>query len=149
MFSLSITSGYAVMALRCLEKAGEGWVSAPQISECSGIPQAYLSKILNSLGRSGLLEGRRGPKGGFRLLRHPQEISVWEVTEAIEAEGWLSRCILGLDTCEGKRPCPLHGFWVAKRAELEAALRAVSVEDMALSYEQAPGSPTEAMDLPA
>ncbi|MHC5013665.1 MAG: RrF2 family transcriptional regulator [Planctomycetota bacterium] len=69
MLSLSHTTGYAILALACLEGAGGRWVLSTEIAELTGTPRPYLSRVLHTLRRSGLVRAKRGYRGGFALAR--------------------------------------------------------------------------------
>ncbi len=129
MLSLSQTTGYAVLALSCLEQSGRP-VFAKDIAACTGIPSAYLSKILHSLTRSNLVISKRGFRGGFLLSRSAGAISVMDVAEAIEGPDCLPRCLLGLKDCEQERACPTHDFWARERQRIECELRRVRLSDV-------------------
>ncbi len=67
-------------------------LSSRRMAEFYGLPPAYLSKLLKSLVRAGILAATTGPRGGFRLARPAAGITVLEVTEAVEGSGPLFRC---------------------------------------------------------
>src|SRR5688500_17420951 len=54
-----------------------------QIAAATLVPEGYLSKILQSLGRAGLVQSRRGLHGGSVLAKPPGEINVYDVVSAI------------------------------------------------------------------
>ena len=67
---LSRTSQYALRAILYLaDQPVERSVRAIDVAENLDVPANYLSKILHTLARSGLLISERGPRGGFRLAR--------------------------------------------------------------------------------
>ena len=136
MLALSQTTGYAILALSCLEGCGEHWVQAKEISSCSGVPLPYLSKILHSLGDSDLIEAKRGYRGGFRLSRPANKITLMDVAEAVESKPWLPQCLLGLEGCTDERACPTHDFWTKQRARIEAELQKQTLHDVALFERQ-------------
>ena len=86
MFSLSQTTGYAILALGFLHECGDRLVLAKDITNCTRIPLPYLSKILNALTRTGLIVGKRGYQGGFALSRSADKISLCDVAEAVEGQ---------------------------------------------------------------
>jgi Rrf2 family transcriptional regulator, iron-sulfur cluster assembly transcription factor len=132
MLCLSQTTGYAVLALSCLADVGEGrWVLADSISKCTGIPRAYLSKILHSLGSSGLIRAKRGYRGGFALNRPVEQISVMDVALAVEGLAWLPKCLLGLSECSDERACPTHAFWSKECCKIQAELRQTTLKTVA------------------
>jgi Rrf2 family iron-sulfur cluster assembly transcriptional regulator len=131
MLALSHTSGYAVLALTCLAYEAEGWLLARDIAEWSGIPQPYLSKILNSLTASGLVEAKRGYRGGYRLGRPSDEIRVADVVAAVEGADWDEHCLLGLNSCSDDRSCPMHTYWKATRVTIREELERISLCEVA------------------
>jgi Rrf2 family protein len=54
------------------------------IARAQRIPEKFLEVILVELRRAGLIVSQRGPVGGHRLARRPEEISVGEVWRAID-----------------------------------------------------------------
>ncbi len=63
--------------------AHRGYASAQVISEAQSVPPRYLEEIIADLRRAGLVVGKRGPRGGYRLGRPPAEISVGDVVDAL------------------------------------------------------------------
>jgi len=59
-------------------------VSLAEISRRQDISLPYLEQLFVKLRRAGLVEAVRGPGGGYRLARTPEEIRVSEVMEAVE-----------------------------------------------------------------
>lgn len=140
MLCLSQTTGYAVLALSCMDNPCNGrWVIAKEVSECTGIPQAYLSKILHSLGGSGLIQAKRGYRGGFTLARPADQISILDITEAVEGEAWLPKCLLGLADCSQLRACPTHDFWSKECCKIEVELRRTTLRVVA-EFERSRGT---------
>jgi Rrf2 family protein len=132
MLSLSQTTGYAILALSCLEEGdGQNWILARDIAECTGIPKPYLSKILHSLQGSGLIRTKRGYRGGFSLVRPADEISLMEIAEAVEGASCLTGCLLGLADCSEEKSCPTHSFWVEERQRIRKALSSTTLKDVA------------------
>ena len=54
------------------------------IGERQDIPARYLEQIFQRLRRAGLVQGKRGPGGGYTLSRGTAEISLRDVVEAVE-----------------------------------------------------------------
>jgi Rrf2 family protein len=105
-------------------------VLAKDITYATGIPLPYLSKILNALTRTGLIVGKRGYQGGFALSRSADEISLFDVTQAVEKQNWMPSCPLGIVGCSKKPLCPIHDFWMAQRAKIYTELRRITLADM-------------------
>ncbi len=132
MLSLSTTTGYAIRALACMSEVSTGhWVLARDIAEHTGIPRAYLAKILHALGKSGLVVAKRGYRGGFALARPASDISLLDVARAVEGKEGLTTCLLGLAECSDERACPTHAFWMEMRQRIEGELEQVTLREAA------------------
>ncbi len=130
MLSFTATTGYAVQALGCLSTTRDRLVMSRQIAECTGIPPSYLSKVLNALVHSGLLEGKRGYQGGVRLTRDAADITLLELVEAVEGKDFLSGCFFGLEPCGVAQSC-LQPLAASLRQQLVEGLARITVADMA------------------
>jgi Rrf2 family transcriptional regulator, iron-sulfur cluster assembly transcription factor len=132
MLALPQTVGHAILALSCLESCStNGFRLAKDVAACTQIPLPYLSKILHTLGRSGLVAAKRGYRGGFSLTRPAGDISLREVTEAIDPKAVEKRCLLGLAVCTDERACPAHARWSVERQRLEDILERLTIADVA------------------
>ena len=67
-------------------------VSSARLAEFYKLPAAYLNKQLQALVRAGILTSVSGPRGGFRLARRSDRISVLDVYLAIEGHSDAFRC---------------------------------------------------------
>lgn len=104
---ISQTAEYALRAAACLAREPELRLTTPQIAERTQVPAGYLSKVLQALGRGGLVRSQRGLGGGFELTRSPAEISVLDVINAVDPLPVVTVCPLQLpEHAEGL--CPLH-----------------------------------------
>ncbi|MHC4713915.1 MAG: RrF2 family transcriptional regulator [Planctomycetota bacterium] len=73
-----------------------------EAAEYLGASEAHLSKVLQRLSRSGLVNSVRGPKGGFSLARPAGEVTLLEVYEAMDGPLPEGRCLLDTSVCEGR-----------------------------------------------
>ena len=80
---LNMTTDYAIRALIYLAKDG-GSVSTTEISKNMSIPQGYLHAILRRLRSTGMLSVQRGIKGGWRLVRDPAHVTLYEIINVME-----------------------------------------------------------------
>jgi Rrf2 family protein len=135
MLPLSQTTGYAVRALRCLQEPGGKPVLVEEVAEYTGIPRSYLSKLIHKLAKKGLVHARRGHHGGVVLARPSTEITLEDLSEAIDGVAWRKRCLMGLLGCSAENPCMLHGFWHKTLDDTMAKLRSVSLADLAENHD--------------
>ena len=85
--------------------------SAEEISKKLSIPKEFISKILQSLTESGLIESKKGKSGGFKLAKQPSEIKLIDIVKAIDGLESFNNCVLGFPNCSDINPCPLHDKW--------------------------------------
>ena len=106
------TAQYALRVLAYMTTRPENEpVRSQDLSEETGIPSHYLSKIMRRLVEAGLLHSQKGHGGGFRFARPLDEIRFLDVLEAMDVEVEPKACVFGWGACSGDNPCPLHPFW--------------------------------------
>ena len=135
MLPLSQTTGYAVRALQCLKEPGGHPVLVEEVADCTGIPRSYLSKLVHKLAKKGLVVARRGHHGGVVLARPSNEITLEDLSEAIDGVAWRKRCLMGLLGCTDAAPCVLHGFWQETLEQILARLRSVTLADLVQNHD--------------
>ncbi len=84
---------------------------AEEISKKLNIPREFISKILQSLTDSGIVQSRKGKSGGFKLAKHPSKIKLINIVEAVDGLESFNTCVLGFPKCSAENPCPLHDKW--------------------------------------
>jgi len=98
----SKATNYALHAmLHMVANASSKPVGVQQLAKTLHVSPTYLSKILTSLVKARIIESASGVNGGYRLLAHREEVSFFDVIQAIEGAGSLFDCNLGhpADTC--------------------------------------------------
>lgn len=78
---LTTKARYGLRAL--CHVAHRGYASAQVIAERQSIPSRYLEEIIGELRKAGLVVGKRGPRGGYRLAKSPEDIAVRDVLAAL------------------------------------------------------------------
>ncbi|MGI5921973.1 MAG: RrF2 family transcriptional regulator [Syntrophomonadaceae bacterium] len=101
--------GFRAVLFLAQQPAGEV-VEAQTIANSQVVPMRFLLKIMPSLIKAGIVKSQRGVGGGYSLARHPQDITLRDVLEAIEGPIYLNRCLLNKDLCSKQGPpnCPIH-----------------------------------------
>lgn len=141
---LSATARYALRALVHLAGMPEGKsLLGRDLSRLSDIPPNYLSKILWTLGGAGILGATRGTKGGYRLLRKPDDIRLIDIVELFDRARTANGCLLNPDhPCTDATACAAHENWKQVKAHytdfLETTTLAVLVSNAGRGPQQEP-----------
>jgi Rrf2 family protein len=128
---VSAKADYAVRAAVELALAGDASLTAESVASRQDIPMQFLQKILHELRVSRLVLSQRGPEGGHRLARPPEQISVADILRAVEGP---------LAAVRGAPPESLHYrgsaepvqlVWIALRTNMREVLEGVTLADLA------------------
>lgn len=89
---------YAMRAIRALQ--GGEQLSAAAVAEREQMQKPVALKILKRLAAAGIVESWRGPGGGYRLLRPPEQLTLYDLFDAFEKIPLLNRCQKAGYRCE-------------------------------------------------
>lgn len=67
-------------------------VGIRQIAELHGITESYLSKVFARLRKAGIVRSVPGVKGGYELARPAEDVSFWDIVEAVEGSSHFFQC---------------------------------------------------------
>ena len=109
MIRLSRKVEYGLIALLHMDRAGgEGLVTAKEVAEIYDMPPELLGKVMQSLARAHLVESIQGSRGGYRLTRPAEDLSVGDVIEALEGPIYLTPCCSGAEECRQEAACNIR-----------------------------------------
>jgi len=108
MFIYGKMAANAIAVMSYLASKPEEQVGSREIAEARGISLALTAKLLTRLATAGLVTGRPGPGGGYRIARTPDEICLADIVRIFEQMALPSLCPFGQNWCGVKDPCPLH-----------------------------------------
>lgn len=97
-------------------------ISAEEIANKLSIPKEFVSKILQSLTESGIVNSRKGKSGGFSIAKDPKWIKLIDIVAAIDGLSMFNSCVLGFPHCNPENPCPLHDKWGELRSKAYSML---------------------------
>lgn len=104
---LTRDTDYAVRALCYIAKERERLVSVPELVKALGVPRPFLRKILQILGRKGIITSYKGIGGGFEIAAIPEKITIAELIETFQGPLTLNECLFKKKECPNKKICPL------------------------------------------
>src|SRR5919206_2503168 len=130
MFSTKAEYGVRVL-VSLAKRGGETPVPLAEIAEEDALPLAYLEHLVARLRKSGLVDSRRGARGGYLLARPASDISMAEVVEALEGSIAPIECISqaadGGVVCsretDADHVCPTKLLWTRVQGSIVATLR--------------------------
>jgi Rrf2 family protein len=124
------TSEHAIRAVIYLAMHKDRVVSVMELKEKLNMPYKYVGRLMPVLGRSGILEVKRGKSGGYKIARPLDQIYIKDVVDAVEGLDNYKRCILGFPECSDDHPCPIHPFWAPIRNKILNNLLELSLEEI-------------------
>ena len=68
-------------------------IGIKQIAELNAITESYLSKVFAKLRKAGIVRSITGVKGGYELARRSEDVSFWDIIEAIEGPSFFFQCV--------------------------------------------------------
>lgn len=109
MLKLSKKVEYSLISLMHMDAMPESELAtAKQISTAYSIPAELLGKVLQSLAKASLLKSVQGSKGGYRLVRRPEEVTLGEVVRAVEGPLKLTACEADPANCGRYETCNIR-----------------------------------------
>src|SRR5947209_2168649 len=137
MFSTKAEYGVRLM-VSLARHGGDAPVSLSEIAEADGMPLAYLEHLVARLRKAGLVESRRGARGGYLLARPAGEITMAEVVEALEGSIAPIECITadpdGSVVCSREtdpdHACPTKLLWTRVRFSIVRTLQDTTLSEL-------------------
>jgi len=96
----------------------DGVLSAAALAEFHGVSTSYLLKHLQALSGAGILATVPGPKGGYRLAKPPEAVTLLDIVLAVEGPAPAFRCA----EIRQRGPNPLPGRYFSKPCGINAAM---------------------------
>lgn len=139
---MTTSSRYAVAlhVLVALAHLGADGATSERLASSVNTNPVVLRRILGSLAKAGLVEGRGGRNGGYRLAREPRKIALDAVLKAVEPDG-----IFPVHENAPNRVCQvscqikevLGGVFARAEASMHERLRETTVADLLRRVESA------------
>jgi Rrf2 family protein len=129
---LTRVADYAVRALIQLATLPAGKrATLPDLASVTAVPETFLSKVLQSLCRAGMVASHRGQAGGFEILLKGRNAKISSVVAAVDSPIRLNVCLVSGRSCKRKKECPAHLVWVRAQEAMLQVLDAQTIADLA------------------
>jgi Rrf2 family transcriptional regulator, cysteine metabolism repressor len=143
---VSTRGEYGVRAMVALaHNYGGGPMSIAAVSKESAIPTAYLEQLIGPLRRAGLVESKRGARGGYQLTRSPEQVTVGDVYRVMEGPVAPMDCVSedpSEQTCPLIVGCETRPVWIKMRDAIASTLDSMTLADLiSQSPRRKPGAP--------
>ncbi|RMF85714.1 MAG: Rrf2 family transcriptional regulator [Planctomycetota bacterium] len=126
---ISQTTEYALRAVVLLARDQSRAMTVDQIAADTKVPSGYLAKVMQSLGRSGLVRSQRGVGGGFTLARPAEELTLLDVVNAVDPVLRITKCPLEISGHDS-RLCGLHARLDEAIAGIERCLGSCTIASL-------------------
>ena len=104
---------------------GQTLTRLDELAQREAVSANFLVQILNDLKRDGLIESKRGKAGGYLLARAPREISLYDITHAVESG------ILRLNiSTEGESGSAVKDAWEQVSKSLHRDLKSITLDTL-------------------
>jgi Rrf2 family protein len=128
---LSTTIRYGTrLMLDMAEQEGKGPVRIRTIAKRQGISEKYLEKIVRLLRKGGLVDGLRGPGGGYVLSLPPDKITLADILEAVQGKVELCPCLDEPEACEKHLSCKTRKIWDEINQIIWIKLKGITLVDL-------------------
>ena len=125
---LTQAADYAVRAMIHLAGLPQATrVTLPDLASAIGSPAQFLSKVLQQMVKARLVVSQRGGGGGFQLAVDPEQVSLFQVVEAIEGPTALNRCLIAGHSCNRQSWCAAHFAWMEAQEAMVRVLQSASI----------------------
>ena len=132
MIRISKMADYGVLLLGHFAQHEDCLTSSAELATTYHMPRAVVSNLLKEFSRAGLLESRRGLRGGYRLARPASQITLLEMLNAIEGPVQLIECAAddGTTPCGYEGVCPSRSPMQAVHRRLVRLFESISLAEL-------------------
>ncbi|MDT8405728.1 MAG: SUF system Fe-S cluster assembly regulator [Methylococcales bacterium] len=131
MLRLSKLTDYATVILSFMAQKEAAVHTSVEVAQATGLGEATVRKLLKKLAQAGGVVSLRGAKGGYRLARPAEQITVAWVIDVLEGPVALTECSAHGEHCEQAQGCQIQGVWEPINRKIQDALESVTVADLA------------------
>jgi Rrf2 family transcriptional regulator, iron-sulfur cluster assembly transcription factor len=124
------TTEYALRILSLMAADDTKLYSADEIFQNLNIPYRYLRKQLTILSKSGLMLSVQGIKGGYKLAKKNEDISLLDIISASGEDFISNMCFFGIRECTFGQKCAMHDKWAVVKENIRQVLKTTTLADL-------------------
>jgi Rrf2 family protein len=100
---VSRRTDYATRAVLALTLDGGGPLKLEELARRTAVPQSVLEQVMPTMRTAGIVRSERGPAGGYRLNKRPEEITLERIVRLFQGQ----LAPIGCATRHNPEPCPM------------------------------------------
>ena len=100
---VSRRTDYATRAVLALTLEGGGPLKLDELARRTAVPQSVLEQVMPAMRTAGIVRSERGPSGGYRLNKKPEEITLERIVRLFQGQ----LAPIGCATRHNPEPCPM------------------------------------------
>jgi Rrf2 family protein len=128
---VSRRTNYATRAILALALEGGGPLKLEELARRTAVPQSVLEQVMPTMRTAGLVRSERGPAGGYRLNKKPEEITLERVVRLFQGQLAPIGCATRPEPCPMTLGCTLRDVWEEVRDATITLLGRVTFADLA------------------
>jgi Rrf2 family protein len=122
---------YAMRALLYIGEKPKGTVFLrSELAKQIEVPDSFLGKIMQILAKAEFLVSERGKKGGFKLAKPLEEISMYDVVMAVDGEIKITDCTADENFCSDAPECKVHAVWLDIQDSVVVKLKTATLKKL-------------------
>ena len=131
---MSEAASIALHTMAVLAIDPKRYFTAREVAGRLSVSEAHLAKVLQRLGKAGLVKSVRGPRGGFKLGRPGNKVTLLNVFEAIDGPFKPKSCLMERKTCTGS-DCIMGPLLESSSRSMREYLKGKSVAELSRLYQ--------------
>jgi len=127
----------AIIRLALITNSGKKVASIKEIAENENISAKYLEAIFSRLKKSKYILSFKGKQGGYRLNRHPNDITVFEIVELLDRKIAPLNCLINSKECPyNPKKCTVLNLWKELDYSIKTILENKTLQDLMDEYKK-------------
>lgn len=106
-------------------------LSVDEVADNIDAPRSFTAKILQQLNKGNIISSVKGPNGGFYMAEDQVALPVWDVLVTMNEDERLIKCVIGLNECSDRKPCPMHDRYKFIKQQLTELFKEKAIKDLA------------------
>ncbi len=105
------------------------------------ISEKYISRLIIALRRAKMIRSIRGAKGGYRISRDPESVTLLDIIEVMEGPLSIVDCVRSPQKCKRSCNCPSRQIWDRLTSDIHDAMQKITLQDIIDNYLQTRSDP--------